>query len=87
MKKDQGNLNDPLPDKWDDIFKTNIPIHGLLKVAGSSIEKVDEKLNAIKSVLGSTIVDIPATSAPTTVQSRIDGQVRPKEKNLNGHEQ
>lgn len=87
MAKDQENLNDPASTSWDDLFKTPSLIHGILKVAGNSPEMVDTKLNAIKTILGSTIVDIPATSAPTTVKSRVDGQVRPKEQKLNGHEQ
>lgn len=87
MAKDQ-NLNDPNSDEWDDLFKTPALIHGLLKVAGSSSDMVETKLNTIKTILAGTVADIPAKSPPTTVNSRIDGQVRPKEPiKLNGHEQ
>ena len=75
------NLNDPPPSKWDPLFN-KVPIHGLLKVAGSCPEEVESKLNAIKSVLGhpTVIKDIAGQSPPTTVNSRLDGQVRPLKK-------
>ena len=90
MAKNQGTLNDPDPTKWDPPFDFDGKsgrIHGLLKVAGDSTDSVDKKLNAIKLDLGDTIKDVASPSSPTLISSRIDGQVRPKEKGLNGHEQ
>lgn len=82
------NLNDPAPASWDPLFNTT-PIHGILKVAGSSPEIVNSKLDGIKSILGypTIIADIAAQSLPTSANSRVDGQVRPKDQGLNGHEQ
>lgn len=82
------NLNDPPPGKWDPLFNTD-PIHGILKVAGSSPEIVNSKLDDIKSILGhpTVIADIAAQSLPTSMNSRLDGQVRPKDQGLKGHEQ
>ena len=81
------NLNDPLLDDWDPLFKQRI--HGLLKVAGSSPSMVEKKLDDIKSVLGhpTVIKDIAGQSPPTSVNSRVDGQVRPYENKMNGREQ
>ena len=81
------NLNDPRHSTWDPLFK-NAPIHGILKVAGNSLEEVERKLNEIKDVLGHSagvIKDIAGQSPPTTVDSRVDGHVRPWD--LKGHEQ
>ena len=82
------NLNDPPQSKWDDLFKV-ATIHGLLKVAGNSAAIIESKLNDIKSVLGhSTVIkDIAGLSPPTRVNSRLDGQVRPRKDGKNGHEQ
>ena len=82
------NLNDPPHSDWDPLF-TVAPIHGLLKVAGNSLEIVESKLNDIKSVLGhpTIIKDIAGQSPPTSVNSRIDGHVRPREDHMNGREQ
>ena len=44
-------LNDPEQSKWDSLFNV-VPIHGLLKMAGSSSEEVESKLNDIKTILG-----------------------------------
>ncbi|KAK4696204.1 hypothetical protein P7C71_g1673, partial [Lecanoromycetidae sp. Uapishka_2] len=81
------NLNDPPQSTWDPLFKSS-PIHGLLKVAGSSPEMVESKLNEIKSVLGhpTIIKDIAGQSPPNVVNSRVDGRVRPWKLRLNGHE-
>ena len=82
------NLNDPLPGSWDPPFGGNL-IHGILKVAGTSPEIINSKLNEIKSSLGhpTLIVDIAAQSLPTSANSRVDSQVRPKAQGLNGREQ
>ena len=82
------SLNDPPPSKWDPLFNT-VPIHGLLKVAGSSQEVINSKLQDLKSILGhgSVIADIAARSLPSSMDSRLDGQVRPREQGLKGHEQ
>ena len=89
MAADGSNLNDPAVANWDPLFKTTSPIHGVIKVAGSDASVVNSKLIAIQAILkvGTVITDIPGQSLPMTVNSRIDGQVRPKEKGLNGHEQ
>ena len=80
-------LNDPPHDDWDPLFKQRI--HGLLKVAGSSHSMIEKKLDDIKSVLGhpTVIKDIAGQSPPTSVDSRVDGQVRPYKSKMNGHEQ
>ena len=82
------NLNDPPLAKWDPLFNTD-PVHGILKVAGNSPEIVNSKLDDIKSILGhpTIIADIAAQSPPTTTNSRLDGQVRPRDQDLKGHEQ
>ena len=82
------NLNDPPHSKWDPLF-TKSPIHGLLKVAGNSPVMVETKLKEIKSILGypNNIKDIAGHSPPTIENSRLDGQVRPLDQHLNGHEQ
>ena len=82
------NLNDPDVDEWHHLFSKH-RIHGLLKVAGSCADEVEKKLNEIKSVLGhSTVIkDIAAQSAPTSVNSRVDGQLRPYALKRHGHEQ
>jgi hypothetical protein len=82
------NLNDPLPASWDPLFNTGL-IHGILKVAGSSPEMVNSKLDRIKGILGHPIIiaDIAAQSPSTSANSRVDGQVRPKDQGLKGREQ
>ncbi|KAI9775231.1 MAG: hypothetical protein M1839_001349 [Geoglossum umbratile] len=79
MKKDGTNLNDPEPKEWHPLFRSE-SIHGLLKVAGSSADQVETKLNRIKGLLGhpTVIADIEAQSLPASVNSRVDGQVREK---------
>ncbi|KAI9656915.1 MAG: hypothetical protein M1831_004463 [Alyxoria varia] len=81
------NLNDPHHSTWDPLFN-KAPIHGLLKVAGHSSDIVESKLSDIKSVLGHPIIikDIAGQSPPTSVDSRLDGQVRPWETRMNGFE-
>ena len=88
------NLNDPPQTSWDPLFNTTTttsktPIHGVIKVAGSSLEIVNNKLTDIKNTLNypTLIVDIAGNSLPTNDNSRVDGQVRPKSQGLNGHEQ
>jgi hypothetical protein len=84
MAADQG-LNDPPRASWDNLFKEKKPdheIHGLIKVAGSSPEKVKERLDVIQTVLGhnSIIFDIEnGLSPPSTESSRVDGKTRPGE--------
>ena len=82
------NLNDPPHSTWDPLFNI-APIHGLLKVAGNCTDIIESKLNDIKSILGhpTVIKDIAGQSPPTSVDSRLDGQVRPWEQRMNGHEQ
>ncbi|KAL6717683.1 hypothetical protein ACLMJK_005598 [Lecanora helva] len=81
MREDgPNNLNDPPVDDWDPLFRTTT-IHGLLKIAGSYQELVDKELEQIKSVLGHSqgvIKDIDGNSAPTTLNSRLDGKTRDK---------
>ncbi|ERF74220.1 hypothetical protein EPUS_03410 [Endocarpon pusillum Z07020] len=81
------NLNDPAPTSWDPLFNAS-PIHGILKVAGHCQEIVNSKLDEIKKILGypNIIADIAAQSLPTSANSRVDGQVRPKDQGLNGRE-
>ncbi|KAL8788622.1 MAG: hypothetical protein Q9195_007217 [Heterodermia aff. obscurata] len=80
------NLNDPLRSEWDPLFRHRI--HGLLKVAGSCPSMVEKKLDDIKSVLGhpTVIKDIAGHSPPTSVDSRVDRQIRTYESKMNGHE-
>lgn len=82
------HLFDPPAADWDPLFNTT-PIHGILKIAAESQESVDSKMDDIKRILGhpNVIADIPASSLPTAQNSRLDGQVRPKEEGLKGHEQ
>ena len=81
------NLNDPPVSDWDPLFKHRI--HGLLKVAGSSPSMVKQKLDDIKNVLGypTVIQDVAGQSPPTSVDSIVDGQVRPYKEKMNGREQ
>lgn len=83
-----NNLNDPPSSTWDPLFNI-ATIHGLLKVAGSSRDMIERKLNDIKSILGhpTVIKDIPGQSPPTNVNSRLDGHVRPWVQHKNGLEQ
>jgi hypothetical protein len=86
MAKDQPNLADPLSTDWHDLFQKD-KIHGVLKVAANNRDSVNSLLAKIKGILGNTVTDVPGKSAPTIAISRVDGQVRSKEKGLNGHEQ
>ena len=81
------SLNDPPLSDWDPLFKHRI--HGLLKVAGSSPSMIEKKLEGIKSVLGhpTIIKDIAGQSPPTSLNSRVDGKVRPYKHQMNGREQ
>ena len=87
----QGNLNDPALSEWDTLFTSETsPIHGILKIAGNSADTVISKLNEIKKILGHPciIADIATQTPPSTsVNSRLDGQVRPESLGLKGHEQ
>ena len=79
MKEDgPDNLNDPKVDDWDPLFN-NLTLHGLLKVAGSSPEMVNEKLNHLKRILDHphVIKDINGNSPPTTANSMLEGNTRP----------
>ncbi|KAL9045577.1 MAG: hypothetical protein Q9214_001401 [Letrouitia sp. 1 TL-2023] len=85
----EDKLNDPPVARWDPLFKATTPVHGVIKVAGSDPDMVNSRLVLIQLILklGTLITDIAGQSPPTSVSSRIDGQVRPKDKGLNGHEQ
>jgi hypothetical protein len=91
MEKD-GSLNDT-PTDWDPLFRNNTttnPIHGVLKVAGSSPTQVKQKLEDIKSDLGysNTIIKgVSGISLPSDTPSIIEGEVRPRALKLNGKEQ
>jgi hypothetical protein len=90
MAADQTFLKDPPIGDWDKLFKSeSTPIHGMLKVAGSDKDQVEIKLQAILKVLqhGTVTLDVAETSPPMTEKSRINGNVRPKERGLNGKEQ
>ena len=93
MAKDgPDSLNDPIVKNWDPLFQhtSSDTMHGLLKVAGSDPAIINAKLHSIKTDLGYSsgiIGEIAGQSLPTTKNSRVDGQVRPKEKKLNGREQ
>ena len=101
MADDRTNLNDPPATSWESPFKQTLPnpptpnsvpvdvspIHGVIKVAGSDSDIVNRRLLAIQTILqrdnpGALIQDLPGID-----KSRIDGQVRPEDKNLNGREQ
>ena len=93
MAKDKDRFNDPPATSWEPPFQQTIPppkttpIHGVIKVAGSDPNIVNDKLVGIQVALqrntkGALIQDLPGV-----VGSRIDGQVRPKELSLNGREQ
>jgi hypothetical protein len=81
-----GSLNDPPQDTWDELFKSPGKedenwlqrIHGVLKISGSTQGLVQEHLDEIRAVLGTTIHEVPGTSAPTKFTSRVDGSVREK---------
>lgn len=81
-----NNLNDPPVDEWDSLFRTTT-IHGLLKVAGSSLQIVDDELSHIKRILGYPyfIKDIEGNSPPTNTKSKLEGHTRPGKDH--GHEQ
>jgi hypothetical protein len=70
MESDRDRLSDPRTD-LDPPFDQHVVIHGLLKVAGSSPEMVDRRLEEIKTALkhGTVINDVARTS-------RIDGATR-----------
>ena len=79
MKEDgPNNMNDPPVEKWDPLFKGST-IHGLLKVAGSSPEIVNKKLDHMKQILGfpHVIRDIEGKSSPSTTDSKVEGDTRP----------
>jgi len=68
-------MHDPPSTEWDEPFKNKTaPIHGVLKVGGSSENAVNALLDRLKDTLqhGKVIVDIGK-------DSRIDGQTRPNE--------
>ncbi|CAO2652321.1 Nn.00g006040.m01.CDS01 [Neocucurbitaria sp. VM-36] len=86
-KSETDSLSDPDFTQWDPLFKSkSTPIHGLLKIAGSDADEVNKKLQAILKVLqhGTVTLDVKGISPPNTVESRIDGAVKPKGFNLDG---
>ena len=93
MADDKDALNDPPANDWEPPFQrktstpNTIPIHGVIKVAGSDPKIVNDKLLGIQIALqrgtkGALIQDLPGSG-----KSKIDGQVRPEAKKLNGREQ
>ncbi|EXJ62099.1 hypothetical protein A1O7_02532 [Cladophialophora yegresii CBS 114405] len=85
-QEDPSKMHDPPLEEWHPLFGQDI--HGLLKIAGSDPAIINTKLHNIKAILGhgTVINDIVYSSEPTTENSRVDGQVRPKDKQLNGRE-
>lgn len=85
MAQDE-DLLDPPETAWDTLFftdKNKIPIHGVLKVAGSSGPVVDEHLGKILQCLRGH-EEKKGISEPTTSPSRVEGLTRP---DYNGVEQ
>ncbi|KAL9614441.1 MAG: hypothetical protein Q9167_001044 [Letrouitia subvulpina] len=86
MREDgPNNLNDPPVDDWDPLFRKTT-IHGLLKVAGSSPEIVNNELDHVKRILGYPYIikDIDGNSPPTKTNSKLEGNTRPGKEH--GHE-
>ena len=81
MVKDKNNLGDPDSDTWDLLFKS-LKIHGMLKIGGSSKDKVDDHLREIQETLkhGTAIVDAFRGSPSTPTDSRVDGWTRPNDR-------
>jgi hypothetical protein len=81
-------LMDPPEKDWDTLFFTDqykSPIHGVLKVAGSSATTVDEHLGKILHCLkGHEEKSGNSLPTPTTKPSRVEGWTRP---NHHGKEQ
>ena len=76
-KKDPQNrkkLNDPEETTWDPLFQSD-KIHGMLKIAGSSKDKVEGRLTEIKNFLkhGTVIEDAFQNKVPMETDSRVDG--------------
>ena len=71
------NLNDPPVDSWDPLFRTTV-IDGLLKVAGSDSQMINDKLEQLKRILGhpQVITDIEGNSPPSLTQSKLEGHTR-----------
>lgn len=78
------NLEDPDRETWDPLFRKKPEkkeIHGLLKIAGSSMEEINTRLGDIQNVLGYPNVISPVidgTSDASNEVSRINGQTRPE---------
>jgi hypothetical protein len=85
MADNKDMLHDPDLDTWDPLFQST-EIHGMLKIGGSSKEKVEEHLKKIQVVLkyDTVIVDAFQKSPSTPTDSRVDGWTRP---NHRGKEQ
>lgn len=80
MKAAAASLHDPVQagstdPAWESAYLTPQNIHGVVLVAGSDDGVVQQKLQKLTSIFGSTVSEV----------SRVSGKVRPGENK--GHEQ
>ena len=76
-------LNDPTSaSTFDKLFQSDDRIHGLLKVAGSTKEVVDQHLRSIQDVLrhNRAIKDALITSSQDPMGPPLDGWTRPNDR-------